>query len=118
MQGFLNIHKPEGLTSFDVIRQIKIHLPRKYKIGHLGTLDPMATGVLPVAIGNATRVIEYAAGDYKEYIAAFILGGVSDTQDATGQVTVQQQQVVVDIPKLTELLCQFVGRIEQIPPNT
>lgn len=116
MQGFFNINKPQGLTSFDVIRRIKKHIPRKCKIGHLGTLDPMATGVLPVAVGNATRVIEYAAGVNKEYIAAFILGGVSDTQDATGQITLRQEEVLADADELTEVLQQFTGRIEQIPP--
>lgn len=115
LQGFLNVNKPPGLTSFDVIRQIKKQLPRKCKIGHLGTLDPMATGVLPIAIGKATRVIEYAA-DSKAYTAAFILGGVSDTQDAWGQITIWQENVVVDENKILETLSQFVGDIEQIPP--
>ena len=116
LQGFFNINKPQGLTSFDVIRRIKKQIPRKCKIGHLGTLDPMATGVLPVAVGNATRVIEYAAGVNKEYIAAFILGGVSDTQDATGQITIQQEEVIADADELAGVLQQFTGRIEQIPP--
>jgi|LSQX01.2.fsa_nt_gb tRNA pseudouridine55 synthase len=116
LQGFFNINKPQGITSFDVIRRIKKQIPRKCKIGHLGTLDPMATGVLPVAVGNATRVIEYAAGVNKEYIAAFILGGVSDTQDATGQITIQQEEVIADTDEVTGVLQQFTGRIEQIPP--
>lgn len=116
MQGFFNINKPPGLTSFDVIRQIKKKIPRKCKIGHLGTLDPMATGVLPVAIGTATRLIEYIAESTKVYVAAFILGGVSDTQDAWGHITVLKQNVTCDEEELTQVLNQFVGKIEQIPP--
>ncbi len=116
MHGFLNIHKPSGITSFDVIRQIKKKFPRKCKIGHLGTLDPMATGVLPVAIGNATRLIEYADESAKVYIATFILGGVSDTQDAWGQITVLNDNVTCGEAELKQVLAQFMGKIEQIPP--
>lgn len=116
LQGFLNIDKPSGMTSFDVIRQIKKKFPRKCKIGHLGTLDPMATGVLPVAIWNATRLIEYANESAKIYIAAFVLGGVSDTQDAWGHITVLKDHVTCDEEELKQVLAQFTGKIEQIPP--
>lgn len=116
MQGFINIHKPAGLTSFDVIRQLKNRLPKKIKIGHLGTLDPMATGVLPIAVGNATRIIEYIKENNKEYIAAFTLGATSDTQDAWGNISYLNQQINVDEPTIRLVLKQFTGNIEQIPP--
>ncbi|HPR93059.1 MAG TPA: tRNA pseudouridine(55) synthase TruB [Syntrophomonadaceae bacterium] len=116
LQGFFNIYKPPGLTSFDVIRQLKKRFSRKSKIGHLGTLDPMATGVLPVAVGNATRVIEYVADSNKAYIAAFILGAVSDTQDAWGNITVLNDNIICNEAELRQVMEQFKGSIEQIPP--
>lgn len=115
MHGFLNVDKPGGMTSFDVIRKIKKIIPRKAKIGHLGTLDPMASGVLPIAVGKATRIIPYIEDERKEYIAQLTLGVVSDTQDAwghishTGKKDFQQQQ-------LGDILKEFTGRIKQIPP--
>jgi tRNA pseudouridine55 synthase len=87
LHGFLNINKPEGMTSYDVIRKIKPLLPRKTKIGHLGTLDPMASGVLPLALGNATRIIPFIKNENKTYVATMTLGAVSDTLDAWGQVS-------------------------------
>ncbi len=74
MHGFLNIDKPAGMTSFDVIRRLKKCLPRGTRIGHLGTLDPMATGVLPIAIGQATRLIHYLEDDDKEYQGSMTIG--------------------------------------------
>ncbi|NLN86215.1 MAG: tRNA pseudouridine(55) synthase TruB [Syntrophomonadaceae bacterium] len=114
MDGFLNINKAPGLTSFDVIRRLKKIIP-KTKLGHLGTLDPMAEGVLPVAVGFATRVIEYVADTDKVYLADMTLGGVSDTQDAWGRI---EYQPVIDLDqtRLLMLLAKYTGTISQIPP--
>jgi tRNA pseudouridine55 synthase len=115
MHGFLNINKPAGMTSFDVIRKLKPRLPKRTRIGHLGTLDPMATGVLPIAIGQATRIIPYVEGGDKEYIASMTLGGVSDTQDAWGEIT-YNQQVNISREQLEAVLPSFQGKIWQEPP--
>lgn len=114
MDGFLNVNKPAGITSFDVIRTLTRKY-RKTKMGHLGTLDPMATGVLPVAIGNATRLIEYIENRTKVYDARMVLGGISDTQDATGNITWLQSQKV-EPEQITEAVQSFTGTILQIPP--
>jgi tRNA pseudouridine55 synthase len=115
MHGFLNINKPAGMTSFDVIRKLKPRLPKRTRIGHLGTLDPMATGVLPIAIGQATRIIPYVEGGDKEYIASMTLGGVSDTQDAWGEIT-YNQPVNISREQLEAVLPSFQGKIWQEPP--
>lgn len=115
MDGFLNINKPEGISSYDVIRNLKRVVPRKSKLGHLGTLDPLASGVLPVAIGRATRVIEYLEEERKSYIAEMVLGAISDTEDSSGKISYtgfwQYQE-----DELLDVLVSLQGRIEQIPP--
>ncbi|MGB4302295.1 MAG: tRNA pseudouridine(55) synthase TruB [Syntrophomonadaceae bacterium] len=115
MHGFLNINKPAGMTSFDVIRKLKPRLPKRTRIGHLGTLDPMATGVLPIAIGQATRIIPYVEGGDKEDIASMTLGGVSDTQDAWGEIT-YNQPVNISREQLEAVIPSFQGKIWQEPP--
>lgn len=115
MHGFLNINKPEGMTSYDVIRKVKPLLPRKTKIGHLGTLDPMASGVLPLALGNATRVIPFIKNENKTYVATMTLGAVSDTLDAWGQVS-YTGQIRFQEKDLRNILKEFTGNIKQFPP--
>lgn len=115
MHGFLNIDKPQEMTSFDVIRRLKAYLPRRARIGHLGTLDPMATGVLPVAIGQATRIISYLEDGTKEYLAAMTLGAISDTQDAWGTLT-YTGQTTVTLEQVQEVMQTFLGIIQQVPP--
>jgi tRNA pseudouridine55 synthase len=114
LDGFININKPAGITSFDVIRTLT-RAYRKVKMGHLGTLDPMATGVLPVAIGNATRLIEYINNRTKVYAARMVLGGVSDTQDATGNIT-WTKAARVEPEQIKETAQSFTGMIWQTPP--
>ncbi len=114
MNGFLNIDKPSGITSYDVIRRLKPCLP-KIKLGHLGTLDPMASGVLPIAVGYATRLIGYISDNSKEYQAEMVLGGVSDTQDSTGQITHISSEEVSAV-NISTVLAGMVGEIEQVPP--
>ncbi|MDH7498328.1 MAG: tRNA pseudouridine(55) synthase TruB, partial [Syntrophomonadaceae bacterium] len=113
VHGFLNVHKPVGMTSFAVVKRIRGCLGRS-RVGHLGTLDPMAEGVLPVALGQATRLIEFASDVRKGYRAEATLGAISDTQDAWGCVTPVPARC--DFSRLDEVLAGFVGEIEQVPP--
>ncbi len=115
MNGFLLVNKPPDMTSYDVIRHIKRLLPRKTKIGHLGTLDPMATGVLPLAIGQATRVIPFITDETKEYIATLTLGGVSDTEDAWGNI-IYNPGFTIEEDSIRDVMASMVGEIEQVPP--
>jgi tRNA pseudouridine55 synthase len=115
LHGFLNIDKPQGMTSFEVVKKIKKIIPGKVKIGHLGTLDPMAGGVLPLAIGKATRIIPYIEDERKIYIAQFTLGAVSDTQDAWGRIDYTGKKDF-RTEQLEDILQEFTGRIKQIPP--
>lgn len=115
MHGFLNINKPPGMTSFDVIRRLKQYLPKRTRIGHLGTLDPNATGVLPIAIGQATRIIPYVEDGDKEYLASMTLGGQSDTQDAWGEIT-YNLPVSISRAQVEAVLPSFRGTIWQEPP--
>ena len=112
--GIIIIDKPQDWTSMDVCAKLRGIL-RERKIGHGGTLDPMATGVLPVFIGNATRVVEFAEKGDKEYIAGLRLGIVTNTQDTTGE-TLETRPVSVGRAELEAVLPRFTGPIQQIPP--
>ena len=114
--GVININKPEGLTSQDVCTRLKRRLHIK-KIGHTGTLDPMATGVLPVCIGKATRIIEYYDNDFKSYHAAMKLGIVTDTLDITGTVTEEHDASGVTEEAVRRAFAEYVGKVTQIPPK-
>ena len=114
MTGIINIDKPAGWTSHDVVAKLRGVLKQK-RIGHGGTLDPMATGVLPVFIGRATRAAEYCENAEKEYIAGLRLGIVTDTQDITGNV-LSEKEVTVTIEDLQAILPRFTGAQKQIPP--
>lgn len=102
------------MTSFDVIKKIR-RLITRTKLGHLGTLDPMAAGVLPVAAGYATRLIEYAGAGEKIYQVVMTLGGVSDTQDAWGNIEYRTGMEFSE-DKLAAVLDKYTGKISQIPP--
>ena len=112
--GVLIIDKPAGWTSMDVCAKLRGILHTK-KIGHAGTLDPMATGVLPVFVGQATRAVSFAESGRKEYIAGLRLGLVTNTQDTSGE-TLSQTEVSVTREALAALLPRFTGTISQIPP--
>ena len=112
--GIIIIDKPQDWTSMDVCAKLRGIL-REKRIGHGGTLDPMATGVLPVFVGSATRVVEFAEKGDKEYIAGLRLGLVTNTQDTTGE-TLETRPVTVDRAALEAILPQFTGPIQQIPP--
>jgi len=115
ISGILNIDKPQGWTSHDVVARVR-HLSGQKQVGHAGTLDPLATGVLLVCLGQATRVSEYLMRGRKVYRAAVHLGLSTDTYDAGGRVTATAPQVNVTLSQLEEALAAFVGRIEQTPP--
>mgnify|MGYP000465856976 CR=1 FL=1 len=116
--GFLCIDKPSGPTSRDVVNVVQ-PWARPAKVGHAGTLDPLASGVLVVAIGAATRLISVLQGQPKRYRAAFRLGLETDTEDITGRViaTHPLPEGAVTIPQLTAVLRGFVGTITQTPPQ-
>ena len=112
--GIIIIDKPQGWTSMDVCAKLRGIFHEK-RVGHAGTLDPMATGILPVFLGRATRGVEFAAEGAKEYRAVLRLGQVTDTQDVTGTV-LEQREVSVSREQMEEVLLRFRGDIEQIPP--
>ena len=112
--GIIIIDKPQGWTSMDVCAKLRGMFHEK-RVGHAGTLDPMATGVLPVFIGRATRAVEFAAGSDKEYIAGIRLGMVTNTQDTTGEV-LEERGASVTREELSALLPRFTGDIQQLPP--
>ena len=114
LNGFICLNKPEGLTSFVAAAKVR-RLTSAKKSGHTGTLDPMATGVLTVALGAATRFIELIPSHEKSYRAAFRLGETTDTLDITGK-TLQTRPVTCDAFAVEAALDAFRGRILQVPP--
>ena len=112
--GIIIIDKPADWTSMDVCAKLRGIL-REKKIGHAGTLDPMATGVLPVFVGRATRAVEFAEKGKKEYVAGLRLGLVTDTQDVTGTAR-ETREVRVSKEELAAVLPRFTGEILQLPP--
>ncbi|NTX17758.1 tRNA pseudouridine(55) synthase TruB [Myxococcus sp. CA056] len=115
MDGVLVIDKPSGPTSFDVVRQVRSLLKIK-KVGHTGTLDPMATGVLPLCLGEATKVAGFITEGDKAYDATVRLGAETDTQDAQGQVTARAPVPVLTPALLEAALSRFRGSFDQVPP--
>jgi len=115
MNGVLVIDKPKGPTSFDVVRQVRSLLKVK-KVGHTGTLDPMATGVLPLCLGEATKVAGYITESNKAYDAVVRLGAETDTQDAEGKVVAEAPVPPLTTARLEEVLGRFRGTFEQVPP--
>ena len=115
MEGIINVNKPKGITSFDVIRRLRKILSTR-KIGHTGTLDPMAEGVLLVCVGKATKLAQDIEASSKEYVAEFELGYKTDTYDIEGVVTDRKEDFSVSETELCEVIEKFIGDIEQIPP--
>lgn len=114
LSGILLMNKPQGFTSHDVVAKLRGILRTK-KIGHGGTLDPLATGVLPVFVGGATRAADFAAAQDKEYVAGFALGYATDTQDVTG-TTLETSAVRAQEAQLRAALTGFLGAQKQVPP--
>ncbi len=114
MNGIILIDKPQGWTSHDVVGKLRGILHER-RIGHSGTLDPLATGLLVVFIGRATRAAEFAEADRKEYIAGLRLGMSTDTQDITGRI-ISKETDIPDEPEVRIAIERFRGELEQIPP--
>jgi tRNA pseudouridine55 synthase len=115
VSGILNINKPEGMTSFGVISRLK-HLTGQKHVGHTGTLDPIATGVLPVCFGQATRISRFITESDKTYIATIKLGISTDTYDREGKITGENDFSGITPEQATEALHSFSGTIKQVPP--
>lgn len=115
MDGIINVYKEAGFTSHDVVAKLRGILKQK-KIGHTGTLDPAATGVLPVCCGKATKVCELLTDKDKSYRAVCRLGVETDTQDMTGTVLKEYDTAGIDEHRIRECISKFVGEIQQIPP--
>ena len=114
--GVININKPEGYTSHDVVAKLRRKLGIK-RVGHTGTLDPMATGVLPVCFGKDTRLIEYYDHDWKTYVAELELGKITDTLDITGEVLEEREVKDITAEDVESIAARYRGTITQIPPK-
>lgn len=114
MNGIILVDKAQDWTSHDVVAKLRGVLHER-RIGHSGTLDPLATGLLVVFVGRATRAVEFSEADSKEYLAGLRLGVSTDTQDITGNV-IAKCDALPDEAAVRETLCRFIGDIEQIPP--
>lgn len=114
MKGFINVLKPEGMSSAAVVGKVK----KKFNspAGHMGTLDPMASGVLPVGIGKTSRLFQYLIDKEKTYVARFKFGFTTDTLDITGAVT-DKTGIVPTREKIESVLNEFIGEIDQVPPK-
>lgn len=114
MNGIINVYKEKDFTSFDVVAKLRGILKQK-KIGHTGTLDPDAVGVLPVCLGSATKLCDMLTDKKKEYIAEFVLGKETDTQDISGQV-IKETEVVCTQEEVKTAIQSLVGDYDQLPP--
>ena len=118
--GFILVNKPQDWTSFDVVNKIRGSLKRKFgklKVGHAGTLDPMATGLLIIAFGRSTKRLEEFSGLDKDYDGTITLGIVTDTYDMEGEIIKQNDIQGISEEDIIEGLKTFKGRIEQVPPK-
>ena len=113
--GVLILNKPAGMTSHDVVNKVRT-LYGTRQVGHTGTLDPMATGVLVVLVGRAVKASEYVVADDKEYVAGLKLGITTDTEDTTGKILSKHDGEYPDFRIVSETVKRFTGCIEQIPP--
>lgn len=120
MKGFVNINKPLGMTSSDVVVKVRGILRRasgeKQKVGHLGTLDPQGSGVLPVAVGTATRLFDFMQEKTKVYQATFVFGKETDTLDGVGKV-VETSDILPTKEQIFAFVSSYCGEIDQIPPQ-
>lgn len=114
MDGVINIYKPIGITSFDVVRRLK-KIYNTGKIGHTGTLDPLACGVLPICVGKATKIVDYIMSETKVYKTKLRLGIETDTYDQEGNV-LSESEVKLSETDVIAAIHDFIGDIEQIPP--
>ncbi len=116
IEGLLVLDKPTGMTSRAVVDRVQRWFPKRTRIGHAGTLDPLATGVLVLCLGVATRLIEYVQRMDKVYRTRLLLGARSDSDDADGNITPVPGVVAVDAASVASCVASFVGTMEQVPP--
>ncbi|WP_026882288.1 tRNA pseudouridine(55) synthase TruB [Clostridium akagii] len=114
MDGIINVYKPEGITSFDVVKEVR-KLSGIKRVGHTGTLDPMAKGVLPICLGKSTKIVDYIMKDFKIYRTILKLGEISDTYDREGTI-IKNNVVLPDSKEVLDAIASFVGDIDQVPP--
>ncbi len=117
MDGVLVIDKPQGITSHDVVLMLRSALHNRYKVGHTGTLDPVATGVLPLCVGKATKLSPFLMKGTKEYIATIKLGEETDTLDSEGEVLFSGTVRGDILDRIEDILDRFRGDTEQVPPS-
>jgi len=117
MNGFLVVDKPAGMTSRDVVNRAQFWFPRRTKIGHTGTLDPLATGVLVLCIGAATKLADRVQAMPKQYDARIRLGATSNTDDADGEVVESPTAPIPTLAMIESAIPAFVGTIQQLPPQ-
>lgn len=115
LNGFFVIDKPAGVTSHDIVSKVRRAINMK-KVGHTGTLDPFATGVLPVAVGEGTKGIQFLDESEKEYRAVLKLGVATDTQDLTGEVVSEREWGHLTAADLEAVVPRFLGKLKQLPP--
>ncbi len=115
IDGILNVNKPEGKTSFNVVAWLK-RLTGEKRVGHAGTLDPIATGVLPICFGQATRIVQFLTESSKTYLAQIELGVTTDTFDRQGEIIERRDPSGITVTQVEEALNSFQGIIQQVPP--
>ncbi len=115
INGILNLFKNKGMSSFDVVRKVKFIASEK-KVGHTGTLDPQATGVLPVCIGKATKIIDYIMNSNKVYDVKFLLGTKTTTYDLEGEIVEKKETEHLTEGEVLEVILSFIGEYDQVPP--
>ena len=116
VNGFLNLYKPTGITSMEALRRVKRITGRRQKVGHGGTMDPLARGVLPVCFGQATRLMDYVVSGSKRYVMDVRLGESTTTFDAEGEVTSRRTSEGITREQVEASLERFLGVVEQVPP--
>ena len=116
VNGFINLYKPAGITSMEALRRVKRTTGRRQKVGHGGTMDPLARGVLPVCFGQATRLMDYVVGGSKRYVMDVRLGESTATYDAEGEVTSRRSFEGISRQQVETALERFIGVVDQVPP--
>lgn len=116
VNGFLNLYKPVGITSMDALRRVKRITRQRQKVGHGGTMDPLARGVLPVCFGQATRLMDHVVSGNKRYVMDVLLGVSTTTYDAEGEVTATRSADGITQSDVESAIEPFIGSVDQVPP--
>ena len=114
--GFINLYKPTGITSMEALRRVKRITGQRQKVGHGGTMDPLARGVLPICFGQATRLMDHVTGSSKRYVMDIRLGQSTTTYDAEGEVTDTRDYTSITLEGVQSALDGFIGTVDQVPP--